>query len=163
MKTKNTTPKPKSAPLFVQFGIYTAILFVANGISSFFPASLPVPAPVIGLILLYLLLSCHIVKLEWVDSFGSFLISIIGFLFVPSGISLAASLNIMATQGLQLVVIITLSTIILLVVIAYTTRFVIWCRQQLPLLWKKRSRVVTGLHLRLNHQVKGSQQNVSHL
>ena len=93
MKTKNTTPKPKSAPLFVQFGIHTAILFVANGISSFFPASLPVPAPVIGLILLYLLLSCHIVKLEWVDSFGSFLISIIGFLFVPSGISLAASLT----------------------------------------------------------------------
>lgn len=163
MKTKNTTPKPKSAQLFVQFGIYTAILFVANVISSFFPASLPVPAPVIGLILLYLLLSCHIVKLEWVDSFGSFLISIIGFLFVPSGISLVASLNIMATQGLQLVVIITLSTIILLVVIAYTTRFFIWCRQQLPLLWKKRSRVVTGLHLRLNHQVKGSQQNVSHL
>lgn len=47
---KKPTPK-RAAPLLVQFGIYTAILFVSNGISSFFPIGFPVPAPVIGLIL----------------------------------------------------------------------------------------------------------------
>ncbi|ULQ50191.1 CidA/LrgA family protein [Liquorilactobacillus nagelii] len=128
MKTTKQTPSKKAASLLAQLGIYTVILFIANAISSLFPASFPVPAPVIGLILLYLLLTFHIIKLEWVDSVGIFLIGIIGFLFVPSGISLAANLKIMQQQGWQLILVIILSTIILLVVTAYTAKFFIWCR-----------------------------------
>ncbi|MCC7666461.1 CidA/LrgA family protein [Liquorilactobacillus satsumensis] len=118
-----------AAPLLVQMGIYTTILFVSNLISGLFPKSFPVPAPVIGMILLYVLLSAHLLKLEWVDSLGAFLISIIGFLFVPSGISLTASLDVMRTAGLQLILVIIFSTIILLVVTAYTTRTFIWLRK----------------------------------
>ena len=76
--------------------------------------------------MLYLLLSLNIVKLEWISSVGTFLISIIGFLFVPSGISLAANLKIMQQQGLKLILVIILSTIILLVVTTYTAKFLIW-------------------------------------
>lgn len=117
---------PKPAPILVQMSIFAAILFVAQIISDLMPKYFPVPTPVIGLVLLYSLLTTHIVKVEWVDSFGSALISLIGFLFVPSGISLAANLKIMETQGVQLVIVIIASTIILLVVIAYTTRFFSW-------------------------------------
>ena len=94
--------KTKSAPILVQMFIYAAILFVAQIISDLMPKSFPVPTPVIGLVLLYVLLTFHVIKVEWVDSFGSALISLIGFMFVPSGISLAANLKIMQTQGLQL-------------------------------------------------------------
>ena len=110
----------KSAPVLFQMMIYAAILFVSQMISSVMPASFPLPTPVIGLVLLYTLLTAHIIKIEWVDSFGSAMISMIGFLFVPSGISLAANLDIMKSQGVQLVLVILLSTIILLVVTAYT-------------------------------------------
>lgn len=116
----------KSAPILVQMFIYAAILFVSQIISDLMPKHFPVPTPVIGLVLLYLLLTTHIVKVEWVDSFGSALISLIGFLFVPSGILLAANLKVMKTQGVQLVIVIIASTIILLVVIAYTTRLFNW-------------------------------------
>lgn len=131
MSKPNATAKTTSAPFLVQIGIYTAVLFIANGLSGLFPANFPVPAPVIGLILLYLALTLHIVKLEWVDSVGSFLISIIGFLFVPSGISLAANLKIMQQQGLQLAIVIICATIILLVVTTYTAKGLIWAHQLL--------------------------------
>ncbi|KZU31987.1 Antiholin-like protein LrgA [Lactiplantibacillus plantarum] len=131
MSNKKKPTLKGAAPLLVQFGIYTAILFVSNGISSFFPIGFPVPAPVIGLILLYLLLTLNIVKLEWISSVGTFLISIIGFLFVPSGISLAANLKIMQQQGLKLIFVIILSTIILLVVTTYTAKLLIWGHQWL--------------------------------
>lgn len=118
--------KKNEAPILLQMGIYSCILFISNIISSLFPASMPVPTPVIGLIILYSLLTFKIIKIEWVESLGAFLISIIGFLFVPSGISLAANLDIMKAAGVQLVMVVLFSTIILLVVTAYTTRLFIF-------------------------------------
>ncbi|KRL01667.1 CidA/LrgA family protein [Liquorilactobacillus capillatus] len=132
-QNKNATKKKvQPAPFLVQMGIYASILFVANVISSLAPASFPVPAPVIGMVLLYSLLSLHILKVEWVDSFGAILINLIGFLFVPSGISLAANLDIMKAEGIQIVTVIIISTIILLLVTAYTTRFFIWLKKKSP-------------------------------
>lgn len=56
---------------------------------------------------------------------ADFLISLIAFLFVPSGIQMANSLNVFtdggAMTGVMLIVTIILATIILLVVVAYTT------------------------------------------
>ncbi|KRL05879.1 CidA/LrgA family protein [Liquorilactobacillus oeni] len=126
---QNKKSAAKKAPLLVQMGIYASLLFISNLASGLFPKSFPVPAPVIGMVLLYALLSLHIIKIEWVDSLGAFFISIIGFLFVPSGISLAANLEVMRSAGLQLILVIILSTIILLVVTAYTTRLFIWMKK----------------------------------
>ena len=123
---KEETQNQKSAPILVQMLIYATILFVSQIISDLMPKSFPVPTPVIGLVLLYVLLTTHVIKLEWVDSFGSALISLIIFMFVPSGISLAANLKIMREQGVQLLIVIVASTIILLVVTAYTTKFFSW-------------------------------------
>ena len=123
---KEESQKQKSATILVQMLIYATILFVSQIISDLMPKSFPVPTPVIGLVLLYVLLTTHVIKLEWVDSFGSALISLISFMFVPSGISLAANLKIMREQGVQLLIVIVASTIILLVVTAYTTKFFSW-------------------------------------
>lgn len=120
--TKKTITK--SAPLLVQMSIYALVLLVSQLISSLLPPQIPVPSTVIGLILLYVLLSTHIIKVEWVDSFGSFLTSMIGFMFVPSGISLAANLDILKTEGLQLFLVIGLSTVVMLVVVTYVTHLI---------------------------------------
>lgn len=121
MQVKST--KPKKAPILVQIGIFSTILFVSSLISALFPKSFPVPTPVVGLVILYLLLTFKIIKLEWVDSFGSFLVSIIAFLFVPSGISLLGSIEVMQKQGLQIIAVVIISTVIMLAVtyfVAYT-------------------------------------------
>lgn len=111
--------KPEASNIYVQMGIFAAILFVSQLISDLFPKSFVVPTPLIGMVLLYTLLACHIVKLHQVEKFGTFMIGLIAFLFVPSGIQLAAHLDIMRREGIQDVCVIIISTIILLVVIAY--------------------------------------------
>ena len=111
--------KPEASNIYVQMGIFAAILFVSQLISDLFPKSFVVPTPLIGMVLLYVLLACHIVKLHQVEKFGTFMIGLIAFLFVPSGIQLAAHLDIIRREGIQDVCVIIISTIIILVVIAY--------------------------------------------
>ncbi|WP_019793577.1 CidA/LrgA family protein [Streptococcus sobrinus] len=125
MKDNQETTEKKSAPIFIQMSIYAGILLVSQLISDLLPKSLPIPSTVIGLILMYVLLCSHLIKLEWVDSLASLLISMIGFMFVPSGISLAANLNIMKAKGLQLVTVICLSTILMLIVVTYVTSIIL--------------------------------------
>lgn len=127
----NGAPEKKPAPIIMQMSIFAIILFISGIISSFFPKSFCVPAAVIGTILLYLALTFKIVKLEWVEQFANFLIGLIGFLFVPAGISLAARLDIMKHEGVQDVIVILLATIVLLVVTAYTARFIIRIHEKL--------------------------------
>ncbi|USS84948.1 CidA/LrgA family protein [Fructilactobacillus myrtifloralis] len=128
MSSKDSQP---AAPILVQMGIYAVILFVSYLISALFPANFPVPAPVIGLILLYLLLTFRLIKPVHVEKVGNFLISILAFLFVPSGIQLAADLNIMKHSGLQMIVMIIISTVVMLVSVALVATALIWLRQRL--------------------------------
>lgn len=125
MKDPKQAKKATSAPLFVQMLIYVSVLLISQVIAAYLPASLPIPSVVIGLVLLYVLLSTHVIKLEWVDSLGASLISMIGFMFVPSGISLAANLDILKAEGIPLILMIALSTIIMLVVITYVTHAIL--------------------------------------
>lgn len=133
MATHGNHPQKTSnrAPILIQIGIYATILFISWLISEWgnktFP-KFPLPTPVVGLVLMYLALTLHIIKVEWVEDLGAFLISIIGFLFVPSGIQLAGTLNILENEGWKLILVIIISTVILLVSVAYCTRFSIWLR-----------------------------------
>lgn len=123
--TKTEGTEHEAAPILQQMCIFATVLFVSSLISPLFPKSFPVPTPVIGLVLMYVLLASHIIKLYQVEKMADFLISLIAFLFVPSGVQMANSLNVFtddgAMTGVMLIVTIILATIILLVVIAYTT------------------------------------------
>ena len=82
-KTNTTQAETKDAPILIQMGIFAAVLFVSSLISAWLVAvapKFPVPTPVLGLIILYLLLTFHIVKVEWVDKFATFMIGMIAFL-----------------------------------------------------------------------------------
>ena len=101
--TKTETAKEEQAsPILIQMGIFAAILFVSSLISPLFPATFPVPTPVIGLVILYILLASHIVKLRNVEKFGDFMISLIAFCSFLQ-VSIGTSLDILKAQGVQLV------------------------------------------------------------
>ena len=140
--------KKKAAPILVQMGIFGTILFVSQFISDLFPASFVVPTTLIGIMLLYVLLATHIVKLEQVEKFGDFMISLIAFLFVPSGVQLAGSLGLMKKEGLQDICVIIISTIILLVVIAYVGNFFVKLHERLS---KKSDAPVKNVSQKLAH------------
>lgn len=92
--------------------IFAVIMLISNGIAAIFP--IPIPASVVGLVLLFVLLCLKVIKLEQVETLGTSLTSLIGFLFVPSGISVMNSLGVMQQYGVQIALVILLATIILL-------------------------------------------------
>ncbi|ETO40303.1 Antiholin-like protein LrgA [Fructilactobacillus florum 8D] len=120
----------KKTPIITQMGIFAVILFVSYCLSNLFPATFPVPAPVIGLLILYFLLTIGLIKPQQIETLSNFLISLLAFLFVPSGIQLATSLDIMKHSGLQLVVMIIISTVVMLVSVALVATGLIWLRQR---------------------------------
>lgn len=117
----------KAAPILTQFLIFSTILLVANILStgiSLIWSEFPVPTPLIGLILLFMALVSGLVKLEQVESLSTNLIGLIGLLFVPSGISLAGSLDLFKQEGIKIIVVVIISTVVLLLSIAYTSQLV---------------------------------------
>ncbi|MGE6402731.1 antiholin-like murein hydrolase modulator LrgA [Bacillus cereus] len=97
-----------------QIFVFSAIMLVSNIISTHLP--IPMPSSVIGLVVLFSLLCLKVIKLEQVESLGTALTGIIGFLFVPSGISVINSLGVMSQYFVQILTVIVVATIILLAV-----------------------------------------------
>lgn len=104
--------KTKPTALLNQIFIFSAIMLISNGLA--FISPIPMPSSVIGLILLFTALSTNFIKLEQVETLGGYLTSIIAFLFVPSGISLINSLDILKVYGWQIMTIIFVATFIIL-------------------------------------------------
>lgn len=119
-KKEKKENKESSAPrMLVQWGIFGVILFFAQIISDLFPKSFVVPAPLMGMIILYILLVTHIVKLPMVEKAGDAMLSILPFLFIPSGIQLIDHMDIIKKEGIKVFIIAIVSTIIILASIAY--------------------------------------------
>ena len=119
-KKEKKENKESSAPrMLVQWGIFGVILFFAQIISDLFPKSFVVPAPLMGMIILYILLVTHIVKLPMEEKAGDAMLSILPFLFIPSGIQLIDHMDIIKKEGIKVFIIAIVSTIIILASIAY--------------------------------------------
>lgn len=118
-KEKNENKESSAPRMLVQWGIFGVILFFAQIISDLFPKSFVVPAPLMGMIILYILLVTHIVKLPMVEKAGDAMLSILPFLFIPSGIQLIDHMDIIKKEGIKVFIIAIVSTIIILASIAY--------------------------------------------
>lgn len=112
--------------------VFAFIMLLANLIVGILP--FPMPASVMGLILLFIALCLKIVKLEQVESLGNSLTGLISFLFVPSGISVMNSLGIMGQYGVQIVLIIIIATIILLAITGWTATALLNLKESIFLL-----------------------------
>ena len=80
------------------------------------------PASVIGLVLLFILLSVGVVKLRQVEGVGTALTNNIGFLFVPAGVSVINSLPLLSQHPILIILLIIISTLLLLVSVGYVSQ-----------------------------------------
>ena len=87
--------------IFQQALTIAVILLISKIIESFMP--IPMPASVIGLVLLFIALCTGIVKLGQVETVGTALTNNIGFLFVPAGISVINSLPILKQSPILII------------------------------------------------------------
>ena len=107
----------KKAKFIKQIMIYGVILLVSSLISELVNQlwpGFPMPPALIGMILLYLLLTLKIVKLEQVEGVSNFFVQIISLIFIPSGVALVTKLDVLKAEGMQIILVIVASTLMLL-------------------------------------------------
>ena len=79
-----------------------------------------IPSSIIGMLLLAALLQMKAIKEEWVKGMSDFLISNMGFFFVPPGVALMLYLDIIQAELVPIVVATVVSTILVLIVTGWT-------------------------------------------
>lgn len=99
------------------------MLLISKMIESFMP--IPMPASVIGLILLFICLCTGIIKLGQVENVGTALTDNIGLLFVPAGISVVKSLGLIAENPVLILGLIFISTLLLLLCTGFFSQVIV--------------------------------------
>ena len=79
-----------------------------------------IPSSIIGMLLLAALLQMKAIKLEWVKGMSDFLISNMGFFFVPPGVALMLYLDVIKAEFVPIAVATVVSTVLVLVVTGWT-------------------------------------------
>ena len=97
-----------------QFMIIIAISLVGEILSFMIP--LPVPAGIYGIIMMLLLLSTGLLKVRQIKEVSSFLIEIMPVMFIPAGVGLMQSYDLLAPSIGAYAVIIVVSTIAVMAV-----------------------------------------------
>lgn len=105
-----------------QFLIITAICFVAEIIKS--KITLPVPASIIGLVILLLLLQSKILKVEQVKDVSMFLIEIMPLMFIAPAAGLIKVWTNLSPLIIPYTIIVVLSTILVMAVSGLVTQWI---------------------------------------
>ena len=81
------------------------------------------PSSIIGMLLLTALLQMKVVKLEWVKGMSDFLISNLGFFFVPPGVALMLYFDIIKAELLPIVLATVISTMLVMITTGWTDQY----------------------------------------
>lgn len=112
----------KLVTIFIQILFISLFFFLGAGVKEII--SIPLPASMIGLGFLLLALFTGVVKIEWIEKGANFLLAELLLFFIPSAVGIVNYDEIMSWQGLELVLIITVSTFIVMAVTAFTADFI---------------------------------------
>ena len=93
------------------------------GVAIQFIFNLPIPGTVLGLIILFLGLYSGIIKVEMIEDMCEILISHMSFLFIPAGVGLITSFNLLSDNIVAFFLVILISTIIVWLITAYVVKF----------------------------------------
>ncbi len=104
-----------------QLSIILVIWSLGEYMSYFIKDMLSIPGSIIGMILLFLSLQFKIIRLNQIEEVSNFFLDNIAFFFVPAGVSLINSLEIIKDNLFLFLVVIFVSTFIVM----YTTSLVV--------------------------------------
>lgn len=107
-----------------QIGIIFTVCWVSQLIELLLPFDFP--ASVIGMILLFILLSTKILKIEHIQEKSDFLLSNMAFFFIPAGVSMINYMDILKSNALQLVIICVITTVLTFAATAYSIKLTMY-------------------------------------
>lgn len=98
----------KAGIIILQIGVIHLFLFAAIGLKKWL--SIPLPETIIGLVLLFLALHFKIVKLEWVEQGGRWLMVELLLFFIPSTVGIVNYQELLSLDGVWILITIFIST-----------------------------------------------------
>ena len=106
-----------------QFSIILLISLIGEMLNHLLP--LPVPASIYGIVLLFVLLSCGILRVESIKDVSAFLVQIMPVMFIPAAAGLMESFGLLAPSLGAYAVIIVVSTVAVMAVSGLVTQHII--------------------------------------
>lgn len=110
----------KKMKLLRQFAIILVICFLGEALHRVF--NLPIPGSVVGMILLLIGLMSGVIKLKHIEETSEFLLEHLAFFFVPAGVGIISSLDVMKGNWVPLLIIIVISTIVVMITTGITVQ-----------------------------------------
>lgn len=104
-----------------QFSLILIILFIAQILQVRY--SLPIPATILGMMILLLLLMARIVKLERVEKASNVLLDHLTLFFVPPVVGIINQFHRVKDIWIYLLIILLISTIVVMAVTGLTVQF----------------------------------------
>lgn len=106
--------------------IHIAILYCIYLIGNWIQATLGlfVPGSVIGMVILFILLSTNLIKLSWVEDGARFIIDNLALFFVPATVGVMNYFDLFAGKGFLLVVIVLFSTLLVMASSGITSQWI---------------------------------------
>nr|WP_307989012.1 CidA/LrgA family protein [uncultured Niameybacter sp.] len=117
-----------NAHLLIQFAIIFGVYLGGESISYFLP--IPIPGNIIGMVALFILLLIKWVKLNHIEGLGKFLINNMAFFFIPAGVSIVESVELIKNDIIPILIICVLSTIITFIATALTAKGIITLQEK---------------------------------
>lgn len=87
--------------------------------------SLPIPGNILGMLILLLLLCTNIIKVAQIESISNFFLDHLAFFFIPAGVGLLTSFNLIKDSLLSILIICIITTAIVLVVTGKVVELII--------------------------------------
>lgn len=109
--------------IFKQLTTIFALLLVGNLIHELLP--FPIPGNIYGMILLLLLLSFKIIKVEMIEQVSDFLLTYMAFFFLPAATGMMKSFHLIQGEFIKFLAIIIISTILVATVAGVTTQLLL--------------------------------------
>ena len=105
-------------------GFLLILVFLAVGklISAYLP--LPFPASIIGLILLFSSLSLGLVKVEWIQLTGHFILKYMALLFIPIGVGLINHFELIASHWFVILFSIFFTSLLIMLLVGHFFQFI---------------------------------------
>lgn len=104
--------------LLRQLALILVIWAVGEYISSFLSNIIIIPGSIIGMVILFVLLKSKIIKVESIEELGNFFLDNMAIFFVPAGVSLINSLDLIGSNIIVLAATIIISTTLVMVITA---------------------------------------------
>lgn len=104
--------------IIIQVCFLHVFLFLGMALKQIIP--LPIPASMFGLFLLFLALYCKVIKLKWVEQGAKWLMAELLLFFIPSAVGIVNFQQIISIQGVEIVLLIAISTMIVMGMTALT-------------------------------------------